>query len=837
MKSRLLQVVFNPNGYRRSRVSGVFLVLAAAGLNPLAAQSVVTYNPYTITTLTGRAGTGIADGPGAIAQFDHPLAVAADGLGNAYIADTDNHTIRKVTADGTVSTFAGSAGQIGSADGTGGQARFFYPNGVALDAAGNLYVTDTGNNTVRKITPAGVVSTLAGLAGTSGFTDGQGGAARFTLPTGLTVDGQGNVIVSDSGNNLIRKVTPAGAVTTVAGTGMTPNTGSQDGTGSGANFNSPRNLALDSSGNIYVADSTNHVIRRITPAGVVTTFAGAAGVSGAADGTGTAAEFAFPYDVALDSAGNLFVADSGNHTIRKITPAGAVTTFAGTAATSGSTDGTGAAARFNRPSGLAIDSGGNVYVADTGNYTIRKITPAGAVTTFAGTVGRPGGIDATGTAATFYSPADVAIDSAGNLFVADSGAALIRKITPAAVVTTFAGTVAVVGSINGTGTAARFNGPSGIAVDGSGNVYVAESGNSDIRKITSAGVVTTLAGTAGLRGYLDATGGNARFRGPTGVAVDGSGNLVVADNLNNLIRKVAADGTVTTLAGSPGNAGYANGSGSTARFNLPVGLRFDRQGNLYLADSGNNAIRKINPSGVVTTFGGSATDSSNTYRDGLTNVARFNRPNDVAVDAGGNVFVADSGNSLIRKIAPDGLVSTVAGSVGLADMVDGTGAAARFNHPTGIALDGDKLYVADTDNSAVRLVGPDLAVTTLAGLGLAGTRGSIDGDAATARFNGPQNLAVDAAGNLYLADTANSIIRKIAPDGTTTTVAGLASNLGSTDGTGSDARFNNPGGIAVDTSGNLYVTDTINNTIRKITAGGAVSTLAGTAPTFGSANA
>ena len=276
------------------------------------------------------------------------------------------------------------------------------------------------------------------------------------------------------------------------------------------------------------------------------------GGPGYADGTGSAAQFRMPNGVAVDGAGNVFVADYDNCTIRKVTPAGVVTTLAGIAGTSGTNDGTDSAARFCGPQGVAVDNMGNLFVADSGNCTIRKVTPAGVVTTLAGSAGNPGSADGTGVAARFLWPGGVAVDRAGNVFVAD-GYNTIRKVTLAGVVTTLAGLASdSCGSADGTGSAARFCSPCGVAVDSAGNVFVADSGNNTIRKVTPAGVVTTLAGSAGDYGYgsADGTGSAARFYYPCGVVVDDAGNLFVADTQNNAIRKVTPEGVVTTLAGS-----------------------------------------------------------------------------------------------------------------------------------------------------------------------------------------------------------------------------------------------------------------------------------------------
>src|SRR5438874_8938195 len=323
-------------------------VLALGSLIALGARAQSNYPaPYYFNTFAGNAYGG--NGSGSQAIFDYPYATAVDGAGNVYVADTYNYTVRKITPAGVVTTLAGLAGEDGSTDGAGSDARFSYMFGIAVDSAGNVYVTDF-SNTIRKITPAGVVTTLAGTPGVHGSADGTGSAAQFWQPWGIAVDSAGIVYVADQANSTIRKITPAGVVTTIAGAaGMF---GSTDGSGSAARFNAPDGIAVDSSGNLYVADTLNSTIRKITSAGVVTTLAGTAGVIGSADGTGSAARFNYPY--ALTVAGTaVYVADSYNDTIRKITSAGVVTTFGGTAGAYGNVNGTGSAARFNGPYGVA----------------------------------------------------------------------------------------------------------------------------------------------------------------------------------------------------------------------------------------------------------------------------------------------------------------------------------------------------------------------------------------------------------------------------------------------------------------------------------------------------
>jgi len=313
----------------------------------------------------------------------------------------------------SVSTIAGSGAQ-GAINATGTYATFYQPTGVAVDASGNVYVADYRNNLIRAISTAGVVTTLAG-SGVQGFANGTGAYALFNQPTGVAVDAAGNVYVADNNNNLIREITPAGVVTTLAGSGTL---GSANGTASSASFSFPQGVAVDAAGNIYVADYGNNQVRKISSAGVVTTLAGKDS-AGAANGIDTAATFNQPTGVAVDAAGNVYVADEGNNLIRKISPAGMVSTFAGSGA-AGAVNGTGTSASFNGPTGVAVDAAGNVYVADYGNNIVREINPAGVVSTLG-----------TGTATDsklFKGPYGVAVDAAGNVYVADYGYNTILKI-------------------------------------------------------------------------------------------------------------------------------------------------------------------------------------------------------------------------------------------------------------------------------------------------------------------------------------------------------------------------------------------------------------------------
>jgi sugar lactone lactonase YvrE len=865
----------------------------------------------TLSLLAGSlTASGSTDGAGTSALFHTPFGLTVDSAGNVYVADRDNATIRKITPSGVVTTLAGVAGQAGSADGTGAFARFNSPYGLAVDSAGNVYVGDSSNQTIRKITPSGTVTTLAGYPGLAGHADGTGAAARFYWPVGVALDGQGNLFVADAGNHTIRRVTGSGTVTTFAGSPGVA--GSTDGTGAAARFYNPCGLAFDTAGNLYVADrdnslirkitpsggvttlasvnqawgvavdstgnvyapgASNHTLQKITPAGVLTTLAGMAGYAGDMDGTGSAARFYNPGAIAIDGYANLYVADTSTDIIRKVTLSGVVTTYAGAPYSAGSNDGVRASAGFNQPSGLTVDSSGIFYVADSANNAIRMVSPLGDVKTLAGNPGEAGNcIDGTGAGAFFNYPGMLVRETTGNLFVTDYNNAVIRKITPGGVVTTIAGACGQGGSADGTGAAARFNGPWGIAEDPAGNFYVADSANQTIRRIAPGGIVTTIAGSAGQAGCVDGTGASARFYGPGGLVLDGAGNMYVADFYCCAIRKVTSSGVVTTLAGTLGQCGCVDGNGSTVRLYNPSGIGIDAGANLYVTDYSAATIRKITPSGYVTTLAGTCGQAGTT--DGMGSAGLFNAPVGVAVDQSGYVYIGDRGNAAIRKISPSGLVTTLAGTKGQGGYADGT-EPARFNVPLGVATDGaGNVYVADTSNNTIRMVNSAGVVTTLAGAAL--QTGYVEGTGSAARFwhpgavavdssgnvyvadswnnvvrkltrsqsqpytyasstlagssaqlSTPTGIAVDGSGNVYVADTNNHDIRKVTSAGVVSVLAGTPGQCGSMDGTGSSAQFCKPTGIAVDSTGNLYVADNSNNTIRKVTGAGVVTTLAG----------
>jgi serine/threonine protein kinase, bacterial len=347
----------------RLRSLGVPLFVAGASLLlPRVALA------QTVSTLAGSGAPGSVDGIGKSATFYNPTSVAVNQAGTLYVADQTSNKIRKISPGGTVTTVAGS-GKAGSLDGTGVAASFSSPCGVAIDKIGNLYVADLGNNLIRKVAPSGLVSTLAGSR-TPGSSDGKGTTASFNAPLGLAVDGAGNVYVADSENNKIRKIDASGNVRTLAGSG---GKGHVAGNGAIAKFDSPSGVAVDEAGNVYVADSGNNMIRLIAPRGVVTTFAGT-GEFSAKDGPAAEASFSNPIGVAVDDEGNVYVADRASRKIRLITPDRLVKTLAGSGQ-SGRGDGNAPSASFAMPTGVTVDAADNVYVADQANNQIRKITP------------------------------------------------------------------------------------------------------------------------------------------------------------------------------------------------------------------------------------------------------------------------------------------------------------------------------------------------------------------------------------------------------------------------------------------------------------------------------
>jgi sugar lactone lactonase YvrE len=580
-----------------------------------AAGITITCVVPTLSLVAGAlGGSGSRDGDRTTARFYEPEDVVSDGSGNLYVADDYNATIRKVDATGAVTTLAGKARQLGTADGTGAAARFNNPVGVAVDPNGNVYVVDAGVNTVRQISPSGVVRTLAGTPLVYGTADGTGPAAQFTNPTSIRWSSNGSLYLTD--NTRIRNITTGGVVTTVYSGGaqlsgldvsnsgfalvsdittksalkIDWSTGAATTLASG--FQLPIGIAAappssPAAGTIYVADAFASTLDAISSNGVLSTLAGSPNSYGYLDGAGAAARFYSPAFISLNGAGLLLVADSGANTIRQVTSTGVVTTIAGHATQAGNVNGAGSIARFNNPESLLSDAAGNLYVGDSNG--IRKVTASGQTTTA-------------------YSPSGaigLALDAKDKLYFTAYPNSAVQVIAADGSITVFAGSQ-LAGYADGTGTAASFSAPFGLAMDAAGNLFVADTGNAAIRKITPSGIVTTFAGFPGNPAGTDGIGQAAGFKSPFAIAIDSNGTIFVTDG--NAIRKITSSGTVTTLAGSQ-TAGFADGAGTAAQFNSPGGIAIGPAGAIFVSDGGNNCIRKISATGVVTTLIGVAGQS------------------------------------------------------------------------------------------------------------------------------------------------------------------------------------------------------------------------------------
>ena len=607
----------------------------------------------------------------------------------------------------------------------------------------------------------------------------------------------------------------------------------------------------------------------------VVVLAGQIGGEGYADGPAAQARFWGPAALTLDSAGNLYVADY--NAVRMVTPAGSVTTIVGSPRLCGDLAGPGAAARLCYPFALAVDIAGNIYVGD-GLNTVWRIDANAVMTAYSTTVnclsslavsdpllymgvscgGVVGAIltlntTAPGTAATFASVsgsiAGLSFDMAQNIYVASG--TTIQQVTSAAAVSTLAGAANMPGSADGTGAAARFgcvtypvgpnyytgNGAVSIATLPSGTSYVADYCNNTIRRVTSAGVVTTIGGAAGVPGATDANGTNARFSGPAALVADPSGNVFVADYLNGSIRKITPAGDVTTYAGQTPHAGYTDGAAAQAAFRYPLGIAADAAGNLYVADTYNFVIRKITPAGIVSTLAG--TPGVAGYVDATGGAAKFALPQGIAIDSGGNLYVADNLNNCVRKVTPAGVVTTYAGGAGMS--------GPKFNEPTGVALDKNgNAYVTDLTGvyeiDPAGTVMPELAALPLATaitVAPSGTvyltAGAAAGSAGGVYTLGAGNVLVPVAatgfsdrmpgivvagdGNIYVSDLANSVIKQVTPGGAVTIVAGASAlPIGTAPG-GLPAKINSPSGLALLSAGSsvsLAVVDSFEHAVLRV---------------------
>ena len=667
-----------------------------------------------------------------------------------------------------------------------------------------------------------LIAPLAAVAQTYGISTFAGGALNVNIPastaslygpqSAMAVDPSGNVYFAD-GDTILRLDAITGVVTLVAGNGTAGYSG-DNGPAIDAQLSGPYGLALDSSGNLYIGSLYNNVVRKVA-GGVITTVVGTgvAGFSGDG-GPAASAQLNAPYALAVDSSGNLFISDSGNSRIREVS-SGVIATVAGNGTTGFAGDnGPAIGAQLSAPRGLALDIAGNLYIADSGNNRIREVS-AGVIVTIAGTgVAGFGGDGGAALGAQLNLPCGIAFDSSGKLYIADYYNNRIRQISAGTIATVAGkGTPGFSGD-NGAATSAQLNNPYALGADPAGNLYIADYGNDRIRKV-AAGVITTAAGS-GASGFSGdgGTAVGAQLDYPRGVAVDSSGNVYAADTANSRVRKIAG-GVIATVAGN-GTAGFAGdgGQAASAQLNQPGAVLVDASGNLYISDSGNNRIRKVSAAGVISTFAGNGTAGFG-GDSGKATAAQLNQPAGMAFDSAGDLYIADLGNSRIRKISAAGTITTVAGN-GIPGFTGdgGFAATAELDQPSAVAVDSTGiLYIADTGNNRIRKVA-GTTISTVAGTGVAGFSG--DGAAATsAQLFAPAGVLVTAGGSVYVADTSNNCIRKIT-GGTISTIAGGGPSFGD-NGPAISAELGGPRGMAFDSSGDLYVADTQDDRIRLLT--------------------
>ena len=678
----------------------------------------------------------------------------------------------------------------------------------------------------------GTIVTVAGDGNAVLCDGGPATNAQLDSPEAVAVDRWGNLYIADRGNHRVRRVDVAGVITTSAGTGE-PRYSGDGGSATNASFRAPSGVAVDSSGNLYIADSPHNRVRKVDAAGVITTVAGTGqrGYSGDG-GPAASAQLASPVRVAVDGSGNLYIVDSER--VRKVDAAGVITTVAGTGQRGYSGDGGPAAsAQLGLLRGVAVDGSGNLYIADARNHRVRKVDATGAINTVAGTGERRyGGDGGPATSAQLGRPQGVAVDSSGNLYIAANYNRRVRRVDAAGVINTVAGTGQWGHSGDGgPATSAQLRSPHGVAVDGLGNLYIADTYSSCVRRVDTAGVITTVAGT-GEWGYSGDGGPatNAQLQRPRGVAVDGLGNLYIADSDNHCVRRVDTAGVITTVAGT-GERGYSGDGGppTSAQLRSPQGVAVDGLGNLYVADYLNHRVRRVDAAGVITTVAG--TDERGYSGDGgPATSAQLGAPRGVAVDGSGNLYIADYGNGRVRKVDAAGVITTVAGTGQRGYSGDGGPAAsAQLGLLRGVAVDGSgNLYIADARNHRVRKVDATGAINTVAGTGER-RYGGDGGPATSAQLGRPQGVAVDSSGNLYIAANYNRRVRRVDAAGVINTVAGTGQWGHSGDGgPATSAQLRSPHGVAVDGLGNLYIADTYSSCVRRVDTAGVITTVAGT---------
>jgi|GEM_PF-730356 len=784
-----------------------------------------------VSTVAGVLGTNTST-DGANGTFSAPWNLATDAQGNTYVTEFSQHIVRKISVDGTVSTIAGVNGMSGDQNGMGSETRLNTPRDIAVDAAGNVYFTDSGNNKIKKITPEGVVSTFVG-SGDSGSQDGTGMEASFSFPDALAIDADGNLYVGQSA--VIRKVTPAGVVSTLGGVSFLD--GHEDGPLAEARFSSEINyISVDKQGNIYLLENQDR-IRKISKDGIVSTL-----------NTGDFLHVGSGMEV--DHAGNVYFLEEYS-VVYRFSKNGDITPIAGERYRQSLSDGNGidaTTARLRTAFGLGFDPNGDLLITDV--PLIRKITfpslklsgdATGQTGTHDVTLKADDGNGATveqNFTITINDVTDPVITSATTASFAENGTGTAYTVTA----TDTNGLTYSLGTdndeslfnIDGTSgtvtfkTSPDFESPADANTD---NAYVINVIASDGSNTTNQDVTITVTNVNEAPSFtstpITSVNDNTNYsytievNDPEGDAL----TIAAATKPDWLSLSVSEEESVSTIAGSGETDGSGtgvpkDGVGTEAGFGNPGGIVIDASGNVYVLDPIANAVRKVDQNKLVTTLAGNGTAE---HKDGTGTNAAFLGVNDLAMDPLGNLYITS--NHSIRKVTPEGVVSTFVGpDNGAEGDVDGAGADARFSAPVGITYDAttNALFVTDARTGKIRKVTLDGVVTTFAG---SGTAASDDGSGTNASFNSPQGIAVDNQGNFYIAEASSRRIRKITPSAVVTTLAG--SDAGFADGTGIEAKFGYITSLTVDSEGVVYVADGDNNRIRQISPEGVVSTLLG----------
>ncbi len=768
------------------------------------------------------------NGPATSAEISDPAGMAFDSAGNLYFAEYGGEHVRRVSASGTITTVAGNGIQGYNGDNIPAlSAEFFSPLGVAVDAAGNLYIADYGNERIRKVDTSGNITTVAGT-GTYGYNGDNipATSAQLAGPAGVTFDSAGNLYIAEWCNNRIRKVDATGTITTVAGNGQSGGyacTGGYNGDNmpaTSAQLNSPVSVAFDNAGNLYIADLNNFRVRKVDTSGNITTVAGGGTYGYEEDNIPATTAAIVPWSVATDNSGNLYIADNGAR-VRMVNTGGFINTVAGGGGGCGEeTDfaGDGCQATnawFNGADDVALDNFGNLYIADQANQLVRKLTSGQGPTDFVWTninASRTENVSLLiNTALTLAST-----QTSGDFSVLSNSCALNTPLS--------AGTTCTL-QVQFTPTQPGQRWFPLIVTDSNSNNYSfgLEGGGMGSALAFTPGIIITVAGN-GTQAYAGDNGPaiSAEIYSVTSVTVDSAGNFYIADEMNNRVRKVDINGIITTVAGN-GIQGYGGDGGPAtgAQLNHPTGVRLDSAGNLYIAEYLGNRIRKVDVNGIITTVAGNG-GCCYSGDGGPAINAELNYPSDVAVDINGNLYIADVDNERVRKVDVNGIITTFAGNGNQGYSGDGGPATqAELSEPDSVEVGPwGALYILDYGNSAVRVVNSAGVITTVAGTGVRGYTAD-GGQAIASELDIPQGLAVDTAGDFYIAETGSDRVRKVDVNGILTTVAGNSNcSVGycfsGDGGSATIAELNGPGGVAVDSAGNLYITDNVNARIRKV---------------------